>query len=185
MSSIDHPSNTINSIMMTEQASAPATPPSGKQQLYVSASGLSLVNSGGSNVVVGQNKSVRVYNNADITGLAPTGYRLISFNSESYDTDGCHSVSVNTSRLTCNTAGMYFIMANIDIDQVGTYNIVRIYLNNNTEIAQINSADLRFQISGVYPLNVGDYIELYLYPVGGTNRTLWTPTTWFSMTRFN
>jgi hypothetical protein len=61
MSSIDHPSNTINSIILTEQSVAPTTPPAGKQQLYVSASGLNLVDSGGnvsnSNFLNGWNKN--------------------------------------------------------------------------------------------------------------------------------
>lgn len=53
MSSIDHPSNTINSIILTEQSVAPTTPPAGKQQLYLtSTSGIRLLGSSGSSVPV-------------------------------------------------------------------------------------------------------------------------------------
>lgn len=73
MSSIDHPSNTINSIMLTEQISAPATPPSGKQQLFLtSSSGLKLITSSGSVIPVSIVMSTPT--SASATGVAGTVY---------------------------------------------------------------------------------------------------------------
>lgn len=65
--------NVINNIILTEQTSAPSTPPSGKQRLYVtSASGLILLNSGGSAVAVNIKNSTPT--SASATGVTGTVY---------------------------------------------------------------------------------------------------------------
>jgi hypothetical protein len=71
MSSIDHPSNIINSIMLTEQSGVPSTPPAGKQQLYVtSASEVKIVKSSGVSVPI--NVIMSTPASASATGIVGT-----------------------------------------------------------------------------------------------------------------
>lgn len=50
-----------------------------------------------------------VYNTG--TQAVGTGGTILTWDSEEYDTDGMHSTSSNTSRLTCVTAGTYTLTA--------------------------------------------------------------------------
>lgn len=91
----------------------------------------------------------------------------ISFNSEDYDTDNIHSGS--STQLFCNTAGYYLISAQAmwTADSSGERE-VHIILNGNT--ANIIAANytnnagaaisLIQQVSTVYYLNIGDYVEV-------------------------
>lgn len=70
MPTINDQYNVINNIILTEQTVVPPTPPSGKQRLYVSASGLSLVNSSGCVVSAGGgvvSPATKIYLNLNFT----------------------------------------------------------------------------------------------------------------------
>lgn len=110
----------------------------------------------------------RVYNNA-VQSIADNTITTITFNSERFDTDSMHSTSVNTSRLTCNTAGVYMIGAHIGIasNATGIRNVY-IYLNGTTYIAiniapAVNGDASIYSVSTLYELAATDYVELRVY----------------------
>lgn len=92
------------------------------------------------------------------------------FDSESYDTDSMHSTSVNTGRITINTAGLYIISFAGGIAAAGDYSNVycNIRLNGTTQIIPgsvigtlTDSTNHGYCIaSGVYKLSVGDFITV-------------------------
>ena len=59
--------------------------------------------------------AVRVRNGVDVP-IPNNAFTALTFDTERFDTDNCHD-AVNPSRLTCNTAGVYYICANVN----GTY----------------------------------------------------------------
>jgi hypothetical protein len=116
-------------------------------------------------LVGGYTQGARVYNNANIATVNGT-YKILTFNTEQFDTDDIHEGITNPSRLTCKTAGKYFITANIlwQASAAGTGRQVGILLNNATEIALINQAFNTavpgFSMATIYDLSVNDYVEV-------------------------
>lgn len=118
--------------------------------------------------------AVRVYNSGNIDP-ATGSWVALTFDSERYDTDACHSTASNTSRLTCpaNGDGLYHIGGNVELDTsggAGQADIgLRIYLNGATVIAQVlqylnaSSVDLSLQVHCDYALAATDYVELQVY----------------------
>lgn len=99
--------------------------------------------------------------------------KVLTFNTEDYDTDSIHDNATNPSRLTCQTAGLYLI-----IGQAGWQSntsgrrALSIRLNGTTYIADSNdiAAGPNGQIiMTTWLLNVGDYVELTVYQDSGTN----------------
>lgn len=75
----------------------------------------------------------RVYNSGGFLGLTTT--TALTFDSESFDTDGYHSTVSNTSRLTVPADGRYLIGCEIGIDDSTSANYdVGIILNGTTTI---------------------------------------------------
>ena len=118
-------------------------------------------------------KGCRIYNSANINiGTSGTAQTL-TFDSERFDYDGMHSTSSNTSRITFNTAGVYYFQGNITF-ALNTTGIRKgiVLLNGGTTIARTAglattglSHDL--QVAGVYAFSAGDYIELQAYQNSG------------------
>jgi hypothetical protein len=123
---------------------------------------------------VSQVPQARVYNSAAIT--CTTGVvKTLTFDTERYDTNSIHSTTVNTSRLTCVTAGLYSIGGNAEFanNAVGTRNLA-VLLNGVTTIVSeargANGADLtRVNVHGDYRLVAGDYVELIAFQTSGGN----------------
>jgi len=120
----------------------------------------------------GYTEGARVYNDADIL-IGNAAVTTLTFNSERWDTDGIHSVLLNTDRLTCQTAGTYSIMGNVrwDIDVVGIRQ-VDIFLNGIARIAwllQLASGRDAMQLSTIYDLSVADFVVLRVYQNSGGN----------------
>ena len=110
----------------------------------------------------------RVYNTADIS-CADNSNTILTFNSERYDTDSIHSTGTNTGRLTCNTAGKYFIWGGIKLaaDADGHRHLY-IQLNVGSKVAYIKlnavtSGVGLYTISTVYNLAATDYVTLGVY----------------------
>src|SRR3989304_1047524 len=110
----------------------------------------------------------RVYNSANISTTSGVA-AVLTFDSERFDTDGIHSTSSNTSRLTCVTAGKYIITGNVmwASNTVGRRQL-KIVLNGATTIAFMDeTAHQTFEhaetITTIYDLAVGDYVELHAY----------------------
>lgn len=104
----------------------------------------------------------RVYNsgNESITASTPT---VVTFDTERFDTDGIHSTSSNTGRLTCQTAGVYLIVAHgVWASAPGSGSYTSIRLNGTTDIAKISvtTASLtNMSIATIYKLGASDYVE--------------------------
>jgi len=98
----------------------------------------------------------------------------ITFNSESFDTDGFHDTSTNTARITIPTGkgGKYAINAHVEwaSNAVSTRNIY-IYKNNTSSLAsQFQSAqasDMGMEVNTLANLVAGDYITLQVYQSSG------------------
>lgn len=179
MAIIDNSTNLINSIPFTEQTVAPTTPPAGERRVFTKADGLYTVDSAG--VVVGPfivaggagyTNGARVYNNADIS-VANGALVALTFNTERFDTDTIHDTGTNTGRLTCKTAGVYLITANIAFDVNSTgHRDVYLRVNGTTIMAATVQPALALAgniivCSTHYSLAVNDYVEVVVYQNSG------------------
>lgn len=96
------------------------------------------------------------------------------FNSKRYDTDSMHSTSVNTSRITLNTAGLYVVSGNIQwaANATGPRQI-GIRLNGGTylaiELDPSAGASIVHQqnVTTVYKFAATNYVELVAYQASG------------------
>jgi hypothetical protein len=87
----------------------------------------------------------RVYNSANQT-LSDSTTTTLSFNSERFDTNAIHDTSTNSSRLTCQTAGVYSIFAQVGIvPQAG--------------VALLNSVSARILLNGTKSLALNQTYE--------------------------
>lgn len=119
----------------------------------------------------------RVYNSANIS-LANNTTTALTFNSESYDSDPTgseiHSTTVNTSRLTCRTAGKYLVWGGVyfDANATGQRNVqirvngtipygVEARLNNGAAYSTIMT------VTAIVTLAAADYVELTAHQDSG------------------
>jgi hypothetical protein len=79
-----------------------------------------------------------VSNSADIAATSGAS-TLLTFNTESFDTDSMHSTVSNTSRITFNTAGVYSVGAMITwtASGAGSYRQLSLRLNGTTTIGLV------------------------------------------------
>jgi hypothetical protein len=119
----------------------------------------------------------RVYNSAAISVGTATNVAL-TFDSERYDTDGFHSTSTNTGRLTvpAGLAGKYEIFMTVAWQANADSNMraLQVRLNGATYIAIDNGPALnsgaqptRQVISTTYDLAVGEYVEIVAHQISG------------------
>ena len=106
--------------------------------------------------------SARIRNSVDF--LINAGVTIVTFDTETYDTDNLHDPVVNPGRLTINTAGKYYLFFQGLINAMTGGVIVQLRLNGATNIANsFDSATLgvagTMNVSTVYDLVVGDFIE--------------------------
>lgn len=106
---------------------------------------------------------------------------LVTFNTNISDTYGLHSTSVNTGRLTASVSGWYLISGSISIGASATGSrFAKVYKNgggscsSGTFIAATNIApspsatnNTAMQVSAIYYLGAGDYVELCAGQVSG------------------
>lgn len=104
--------------------------------------------------------------------LTKLDYRTILFDAESFDTDGYHSTSVDTSKITFPAAGKYLIFAcaGFVANNTGT-RFARFLFNGSTPIgivggpttaAGTNGVLLNFSVV-VSITSAGQYVELQMY----------------------
>jgi hypothetical protein len=133
-----------------------------------------------------------VYHNTT-QSIPNSTFTTVTFNSELFDTDGVHSTTVNTSRLTCVTTGKYLVTANIAFAANATgYRRILLRANAATDLAE----DIRSNVGGSLHticslqsqigLTAGDYIEILAWQDSGgalnvTPHTAYTPE--FSLVR--
>lgn len=98
---------------------------------------------------------------------------VLAFNSERFDTDTIHDTAANNSRLTCKTAGVYQIVANVAFAANATgRRIVGIRLNGSTTIARqslnaLATGMTQIVVTTQYQLAVNDYVEVEVYQDSG------------------
>jgi len=109
--------------------------------------------------------------------LSNNTYTLVTFNAETYDTDGFHSTSTNPERMTvpAGLAGYYEVTANVGFDT----NIVgRRLLQIRKNGSAISVGEASPGVATVYPafntslivyLAVGDYVDFEAYQTSGGN----------------
>jgi hypothetical protein len=107
--------------------------------------------------------------NSTTQSLANSTWTAITMNSETYDTDGFHSTSTNTSRITIPTGlgGYYLAIGNLAFAANATsWRGIGIYKNGSevvgayTDYAGGTTGTVQI-ISDIMNLVAGDYIELY------------------------
>ena len=118
----------------------------------------------------------RVYNSSDVS-ISTSTSTTISFPSETFDTNGFHSTSTNTSRITIPTgyAG-YYRIDSVGYWDGGANNLnaanTRIYKNGANAGVQMMAFANAYEGSSmvhinVLNLNVGDYLEVVVTQYSG------------------
>ena len=117
----------------------------------------------------------RVYNSAATTLGSNDTATALSFNSERWDNDNCHSPTVNPTRLTCNTAGIYVITGSVVFAaNASGYRFAGILLNSATYIGSDRrsatpTSSTVITVTAIYQLAAGDYVELRVAQTSGGN----------------
>lgn len=97
----------------------------------------------------------------------------LAFNSERYDTDSIHDNVVQNSRLTCQTAGKYVIVANVGWESAaGGRRQLAIRINGVSSLALIEAGlgpggECRMSTSTLWDFVVTDYIEVTVFHTQG------------------
>lgn len=133
----------------------------------------------------------RVYSSGAFSHNSSGNVLAITFDSERWDWHPAgyteqHSTSSNTSRLTCRVAGLYEIGGWLawDTNTTGVrYGYLR--LNGSTTLAiegglsATAAGGYYMNLSTLWRLSVGDYVELAAFQNSGGTRTIDTPEFWF------
>jgi hypothetical protein len=114
--------------------------------------------------------------------LSTATFTAITWDTEEFDTDGFHSTSSNTSRITIPSgkAGKYLFTSHINLDSnSGTgRRINRFYKNGVSvdisfvEIPPASGAYVGALNSIILNLAVADYVEIYYYQTTGANQVV-------------
>ena len=125
-------------------------------------------------------------NSASLTINSAT-WTAITLNSEEFDTDGFHSTSTNTSRMTIPSGkvGKYLINGIIRYEGYnGWINAeTAIYKNGSKakSVSQFSNGTtggaFTFTISGIFDAAVGDYFEFYVWQNSGVSRAYYIDST--------
>lgn len=122
----------------------------------------------------GYTEGARAYHSAN-QSINNNTFTALALDSERYDTNTIHDTVTNNSRLTCKTAGKYFITGHISFAaNVTGRRVGAIIINNTTYIAlqqfqaiTVAGSGTILSLSTVYSLAVNDYLELQAYQDSG------------------
>lgn len=102
-----------------------------------------------------------------------TATTLIFDGTESFDTDSMHSPATNPERITFNTAGLYLVTLQFQMETANDYDFVDAHVCRNAVLtgeiipggyASIDANGLPVvNLSGTYKFAAGDYITAYVY----------------------
>lgn len=118
----------------------------------------------------------RIYQGSTVTTSSNT-LQVLNFDTETIDNDGMHSTSVNSSRITCITAGVYNIFGHVEwAPNSSGIRQVAIKLNGGSNaivreqrVAGAISGVMAQTIQTVYALVAGDYVTLEILQDGVAN----------------
>lgn len=111
----------------------------------------------------------RVYRSTAQSVNDNAGVTVVTFDTERFDTDNMHSTSVNTSRITFTTAGLYQVTFHGAFAAGNDYNVAwaLIRLNGATTIAYNSGgrsvsavSDLHVGVTTLYKFAAADYVEI-------------------------
>ena len=120
-------------------------------------------------------KGCSLYASPDTQSISNNTATALTFNLETFDTDGFHDNSTNTSRVTipAGLAGKYLITSHVMYDLNATSGrFLNIYKNgsnvaNGSDIIGSSSVYVANDISVVLSLAVSDYIEVFTRQTSG------------------
>lgn len=114
----------------------------------------------------------RVYKSS-AQSIGTSSFATITFDQERFDTDGMHSTSSNTDRITIQTPGIYLVtgMVGFDSNAAGLRS-AGIFMNGSTYLAAIdvpaNSVGgCNLALSTIYEFAAGDYVTLRVWQNSG------------------
>lgn len=120
-------------------------------------------------------QGVRVYNSAALV-IPNATWTTLTFNTETYDLNGMHSTSSNTSRLTAQRAGKYAIFGSLQFagSAVGVLRGMRFMVNGSVAIgldlrSPNGAGTVNFAVAVFYALTTSDYVEIQVYQDSGGN----------------
>jgi hypothetical protein len=126
---------------------------------------------------------VPVFKGVQTTGQSITSQSnpatSVLLDTESLDPDGGHSTTVNTSRFTVQTAGVYQVNASLGYGNLATGNRMVGIQVNGTPVVQNAGAGMSGNswsgsVSWLGSLAVGDYVEMITYHTIGSPQNLAT-----------
>lgn len=117
------------------------------------------------------NVGVRAFHNASQSIANGTSTALL-LNSERYDTQGLHSVTTNTNRLTALIEGVYLIGASVRfVANTTGIRTLAIRLNGANVIAAQHlhtpTTETHLSVTTLYRLSVDDYVEMVVHQTSG------------------
>jgi hypothetical protein len=123
-------------------------------------------------------KGVSLFNTTSQTVSNATD-TILTFDSEAWDTDGFHSTSSNTSRITipAGLGGKYLVTMNTSPALSGTGGrYMELYKNGArliNDIGVVGSASQYINVAGTFVVNLvaTDYIEMLVYQDSGSSKT--------------
>ena len=140
------------------------------------STGLKWANASSASTFVG----VSIYDSNATKTISNNTNTAVTFDSEKFDTDGFHSTTTNTSRITIPTgkAGKYLINGSVIWANNATGGrVLWIYKNGTAYARTQNFANASEQgwvnISTIVDLAVGDYVELYVFQSSGGNLSIY------------
>lgn len=127
-------------------------------------------NQGLTSAELGMVYSTHVFNST-VTSIPNGAVTYVNFDSERFDTDGMHSISADTGRITFVNTGIYAIGANIGLVAGTGRRIVDIMLNGTKELVRIDmtpsGGEFTVSPTTVYSFTAGDYIQVRIYQASG------------------
>lgn len=135
----------------------------------------------------------QIYDSNATQSISSSTFTAVTFNSEVLDTDGFHSTSSNTSRMTipAGKAGKYMVVGQIFVQNNGNgTRRFEIYKNGSSFARTQNFPDANEQgylnINTTMNLAVSDYVELYVYQNSGVSLNIYGGSApqvgWFNIT---
>jgi hypothetical protein len=107
--------------------------------------------------------AARVYRTTDQASNG-SGYAVVSFDAEAFDTDKLHSNTTNPTRLTAPIAGIYLVTGNLywaaGTGTRQTYVTVNGDPNHGVDSNFVPATSRQESVAGLIRLEKGDYVEL-------------------------
>lgn len=119
--------------------------------------------------------------------MSDSTFTTLTFPTEVYDTEGMHSTSVNTGRLTAQTAGLYLIGAVVEFapsSAVGNRKAITVVNGTDTIDAASSvptpSLATAVKLSTIYRLAVNDYVSLSGWQNSGGSLAIYGASFWMT-----